>query len=263
GVWAGAALERSLAGGALPRGPMLALGVWVPSGQVALGFSIEQTIERAQVETVLHPEGPVDTLGAPIVTLIESRHVRATSASMSARWERRRVTLVSVAGITVNQLTSPRRWMQTSCDVALMPRLALYATAGKPAPRWLALDPGLGRQLSVGLKLTGAVNAAAAEAERVRARSTELELKGLDQGWYVIRVRARSARAVEVMGDFSAWQPVALRHVHGSQWALAVQLEPGVHHVQVRVDGGAWKPPDGIPGASDGFNGDVGVLVAR
>ena len=34
-----------------------------------------------------------------------------------------------------------------------------------------------------------------------------------------------------------------------------------VYTLSVRVDGGAWFPPPGLPTTSDGFGGTVGVLV--
>ena len=35
----------------------------------------------------------------------------------------------------------------------------------------------------------------------------------------------------------------------------------GLHHISVRVDGGAWGAPPGLLTARDGFGGEVGVLM--
>ena len=262
GAWVGVSFEHSLVGARLPSTPLLGLGAWTAPGQVTLAFSLEQTVERARIATVLRPEPPADTVGALFTTVFGDRLVRGTSGLLSGRWERGRIGAETVAGITVSRYTTPRRWMQTSFDVALRPRLTLFATLGSPAPRWLALDTGLSRKASLGFKLTTGVNAAtAAEAER-RPQGPDFKLQHLGEDWYVVHVRA-AAGGVEVMGDFSAWEPLALRRVNGARWALAVRMEPGVHQIQVRVDGGAWSPPAGLPTASDGFNGDVGVFVAR
>jgi hypothetical protein len=40
-------------------------------------------------------------------------------------------------------------------------------------------------------------------------------------------------------------------------------LPPGVHTLAVRVDGGAWGAPPGLPAADDGFGGEVGTLVVE
>ena len=39
------------------------------------------------------------------------------------------------------------------------------------------------------------------------------------------------------------------------------QLGPGMYHINVRVDGGPWMAPPGIPTMHDGFSGDVGLIV--
>ena len=262
GVWVGGALERSLAGTPRPAAVLLGLGAWAAPGQVDLAFSVEQTNEHVRIATVLPgewaPATRVDSIGRVV---FDDRLVRTTSAIVHGRWEHRRLGVESVGGVTLSRHFNARRWMQTSFDVALRSRLALYATVGTSAPRWLALEPGLSHNATLGVRLTSAVNAAAEPAD-VRPRAPEFKLRHLGADWYVIEVRARAAGPVEVMGDFSAWQPRALGHVTGSRWARAMRLEPGVHQIQVRVDGGAWSPPSGLPAASDGFNGDVGVFVA-
>jgi hypothetical protein len=263
GAWVGAAFEQSLAGDRLPSTPLLGLGAWTAPGQVLLALSIEQTVERARFATVVRQEPLSDTLEAILTTWFDNRLLRATSGVVSGRWEQGRIGVETVAGVTVSRFTAPRHWMQTSLEVAVQPRLALFATLGNPAPRWLALDAGLSRKASLGLKLSSAVNSAAAvEAER-RAQSPDFKLRHLGEGWYVVQVHAEASGSVEVMGDFSAWEPLSLRRVNGARWALALRLQPGVHQIQVRVDGGVWSPPAGLPTASDGFSGDVGVFVAR
>ena len=263
GVWVGGALERSLAGTPRPAAVLLGLGAWAAPGRLNLAFSVEQANEHARIVTVLPSERSLAPPAESLARVVyDDRLVRSTAAIAHGRWEHRRLGVESIAGVTLSRHFGARRWMQASFDVAVHPRFALYATAGSSAPRWLALDPGLSHNARLGLRLTSAVNAAAAEPAEVGPRAPEFRLRHLGEDWYVIEVRARAAGPVEVMGDFSAWEPRALRHVSGSRWALALRLEPGVHQIQVRVDGGAWSPPSGLPAASDGFNGDVGVFVA-
>jgi hypothetical protein len=40
-------------------------------------------------------------------------------------------------------------------------------------------------------------------------------------------------------------------------------IAPGVHRVNIRVDGGAWRPPPGLSVVRDEFGGEVGLLVVR
>jgi hypothetical protein len=40
-------------------------------------------------------------------------------------------------------------------------------------------------------------------------------------------------------------------------------IAPGVHRVNVRADGGPWRPPPGLSVVRDEFGGEVGLLVVR
>ena len=41
----------------------------------------------------------------------------------------------------------------------------------------------------------------------------------------------------------------------------SLPLSPGMHQINVRVDGGPWIAPPGVPTMRDGFNGEVGLVV--
>jgi hypothetical protein len=74
-------------------------------------------------------------------------------------------------------------------------------------------------------------------------------------------VRSEHASRVEIAGDFSDWEPVALSPAREGWWAMSRPLAPGLYHVNVRYDGGAWLAPAGLPTERDEFGGSVGVLV--
>jgi hypothetical protein len=76
----------------------------------------------------------------------------------------------------------------------------------------------------------------------------------------VLRVRATSARTVELMGDFTGWAPVALTPTE-SGFERVFALAAGTHHVVVRIDGVAWRPPTNTPAVDDDLGGRVGLLV--
>jgi hypothetical protein len=84
-------------------------------------------------------------------------------------------------------------------------------------------------------------------------------------GTAVQRVTARigGVETVEIMGDFSDWTPLPLIRRGRDQWELLVPIAAGVHQINMRIDGGAWIAPPGIPTMKDGFNGEVGVLVIK
>lgn len=79
----------------------------------------------------------------------------------------------------------------------------------------------------------------------------------------LVRVRAPNAMSVEVAGDFTDWEPVALRRGADGDWTAVIVIPKGTHRMNLRVDGGAWGVPPGIPALNDDFGGVVGVLVVE
>lgn len=76
-----------------------------------------------------------------------------------------------------------------------------------------------------------------------------------------ITARIGGVETVEIMGDFSEWQPMPLIRRGRDLWELLVPVGPGVHQINLRIDGGQWIAPPGMPTLRDGFNGEVGVIV--
>jgi hypothetical protein len=111
------------------------------------------------------------------------------------------------------------------------------------------------RTLSVGLRFSEASPVA---VRVVRARPT-LQIAG-DSSERVVRVRAPGARHVEVMGDFTDWEPVELAP-DGDMFSRAVTMSPGTHRVVVRIDGGEWHPAANTPAVDDDLGGRVGLVV--
>ncbi|HET7458618.1 MAG TPA: glycogen-binding domain-containing protein, partial [Gemmatimonadaceae bacterium] len=88
------------------------------------------------------------------------------------------------------------------------------------------------------------------------------DVRAVGGGRYAVHVRIPGAREVELSGDFTGWQPVPLARVGATDgWELVLPLEPGTHHVNIRVDGAAWVAPPGASTVDDDFNGTVGVVV--
>lgn len=76
----------------------------------------------------------------------------------------------------------------------------------------------------------------------------------------VLRVRAPGARAVDVMGDFTDWEPITLTR-SGVTFQRVVRISAGSHRLLVRVDGGAWRPAANTPAVDDDLGGRAGLLV--
>ncbi|HJU74687.1 MAG TPA: glycogen-binding domain-containing protein [Gemmatimonadaceae bacterium] len=83
------------------------------------------------------------------------------------------------------------------------------------------------------------------------------------RGGVFVELRAPpTANTVEIAGDFTDWQPVALER-HNGVWRLPSVLPFGVYRIIIRIDGAEWRPPVGLPRLHDEFGGEVGVVTVR
>lgn len=89
----------------------------------------------------------------------------------------------------------------------------------------------------------------------------KFEMHPATAGMQKIVIHVGGVETVDVMGDFSDWSPLTLVRRGRDLWELNVPLSPGVHQINVRVDGGPWMAPPGIPTINDSFNGFVGLMV--
>jgi len=258
----GAGMERDLGAQPSPTRGVFSLGMDRQLRDVAMGLRLEQSRRSVRVTRLVFPEPiPGDTL-APVPISVERTHdVSEITARFDTRWQRGRWKIESAAGVLLHRFASPRRWAQSSFSLGLGRDVALSATIGGSAPRWFALEPSAERCASLGLRLAPGMFPAMARPSAGRAESPIWNLMRGPRGWTVIQVCAKGAGRVELIGDLTGWQPRSLRHVGGSRWELGLTLEPGVHLVNLRVDGGSWTPPPGLPTAADGFDGLAGVLV--
>ena len=76
-----------------------------------------------------------------------------------------------------------------------------------------------------------------------------------------ITIRVGGVESVELMGDFSDWGTLQMIRRGRDLWELVLPLQKGTHQINIRLDGGPWLPPPGMPVMKDGFSGEVGVLV--
>jgi len=86
------------------------------------------------------------------------------------------------------------------------------------------------------------------------------EMKPSVGGMQKIVIHVSGVETVDVMGDFSDWSPLMLSRRGRDLWELSVPLSPCMHQINVRVDGGQWMPPPGMPTMRDGFGGEVGLI---
>ena len=82
-------------------------------------------------------------------------------------------------------------------------------------------------------------------------------------GRLAIFLRCQDAKRVELASDFTDWLPTALEPAGGGWWELIVPVEPGLHRVRARLDGGAWEVPPGLPRSADEAEAPAGVLLVE
>jgi 1,4-alpha-glucan branching enzyme len=87
------------------------------------------------------------------------------------------------------------------------------------------------------------------------------EVKPVDRTLQTIRIRSRGAETVELMGDFTDWAPVKLDTDGSGWWSVTLPVTPGLHEMNMRIDGGRWVVPAGMARKSDEFGGTVGVFL--
>ncbi len=137
---------------------------------------------------------------------------------------------------------------------------ALFASAGRTLS---ALTAGLPARRYVTLGLRWAPGGGHGTPRRPAApdgRSIRIVRDGGDPSARIL-LNVPRAVSVEVMGDFSNWEPLRLSDAGSGWWLLPQGLAPGLYRLNVRYDGGRWEIPPGLPSEADEFNGRVGVLL--
>lgn len=119
--------------------------------------------------------------------------------------------------------------------------------------------PSDGRpRLSVGLRYRLAGFDA---VKTIRPDAATVDSASGSPGGLRLRVRAVGARGVEALGDVTDWKVVRLKaDSERDWWTLDFAASSGVHRLSVRVDGGEWLAPPGLPIEADEFGGTTGVL---
>lgn len=76
----------------------------------------------------------------------------------------------------------------------------------------------------------------------------------------VLEVRERAEARVELAVSFLDWTPRAMAY-EGGRFVARLPLPPGNHRVAVRVNGGTWLAPAGLPRVDDELGGSSGLVI--
>lgn len=197
-------------------------------------------------------------------------------AEAFARWRWRSLLIDGNAGLrTFSQGAGSGIYGELTATYALNQWLALVVGGGR-YPTDPIRGSISGRYATVGLRvrLTGdaetpperlaraAADPNAAADGNARAVFDLSPVRGT-RATYEVIIRAPTATKVEIMGSFTDWVPIELTSDGSGNWSTRWTLAPGVHRLNVRLDGGEWITPARTTPMPDDFGGTVGVFVIR
>ena len=290
GVWLGSGVSRPLRVAAASNVNVSSGGVWSRFGATTLKGTVTSFFFTKVVDTlsngisnaaaavpVCAPERatpvPVDftpTGSALSLTTASSacrRESRVTDFEGSIRWEHRLLELTIAGGQRfgdrIDVTSDSRQWASARTAIWLTSQIAAVAAGGRePAQPTRGLPArsygSLGVMLAYWPIPRGTVPVVT-PATLVKA----FELRPAGTALQRITARIGGVETVEVMGDFSDWAPIQLVRRGRDLWELLVPMSAGVHHINLRIDGGDWIAPPGVPAIRDGYNGEVGVLLVK
>jgi hypothetical protein len=251
----GAGVEDA-AGDSLPVRPFLTYEAWRTFRFVLVGLGLSAHVSDSPFWLTRRRR---DTTRGILDTLEGSRLKYWPDAEGRIAWRFDALTMEAVIGARGRiDSYAPSVWGRIGATYPISPRFALVAAVGSEPTR-----PSLGLPSSNFVSLALRLRRWRSPAGVDSTRSATFGVQRENDKECRITYAAPNASTVELSGDFNGWRPVKLRSTRTGVWETTVPLTPGTYHVNVRVDGGRWLPPPGLPQADDDFNGAVGVLVVR
>jgi hypothetical protein len=241
-------------------------GIWIGAGTGGTWDGVEwRNVLQAEAAAWIHRNNASASVSATPVIVDDS--IRYTDAQVTGGLNLLRVDLDASAGFRSGSRLptlggTAKSWGSASIAGWVTPRIALVASAGTYPVDLTQGFPG-GRFASLSIRFGSRRFTPTHNVVLVASARNSFALRKTDNGMREIRIRNESAKSVEIMGDFTDWKPVQLENIESSWWTIRVPLEPGVHEMNMRVDGREWIVPPGLARKSDEFGGVVGVLVVE
>ena len=285
GIWLGSGVARPLRATAVSNVNVSSGGAWTRVGPATLrgtvtsfyftkvsGDSIagEPTSCSSTLNSSTNSGAPMPSSTASIRALpatgcrLESR---LTDLEGSIRWEHRLLELTMRGGRrfgdSFDATPESREWASGQVAFWISSQVAAVAGGGRePAQPTRGLPARSFGSLGVMLAYWP-IPRGVVPVETPSSLIHAFELRPAGSEVQRITARVGGVESVEVMGDFSDWEPLPLIRRGRDQWELLVPMTPGMHRMNIRIDGGEWIAPPGMPSVKDGFNGVVGVVVVK
>lgn len=268
GAWLGLRGGRDRLG-ALERWEV---GLWRNLGPLSLQLQGQRTSGGLLTGSGASPIA--DTLARPDTNSGQTRVRITTDFGMWVGWSLGRLQLRGGLGLRVGQAepansgtladtplsvaTARYNWWTAEGTYWLSDRVGFTGTIGTQPPNpSLFVSGGQFMRLSIRVALDRRGERAALEApaapEGLKVRRSGIEVE--------FALPVPLASRVELMGDFTDWQPVALERGADGKWRTRLPVSPGVHYLDVRYDGSEWRAPPGARVVRDEFGKESGVIL--
>lgn len=279
GIWLGSGVSRPLRTATVSNVNVSSGGIWTKLGNATFRGNVTSFFFTKVVDTTGQPSACGTAAGygqmAAIMTYIAYMQTAGTCRHQSrltdlegiVAWQHRYIELTMRAGQRVGSAADvtpeSRQWAAGQAAIWITNQIAAVAGGGRePAQPTRGLPArnygSLGVMLAYWPIPRGVV-----PVETPASRVAAFEVRSAGADMQRLTAKIGSVETVEIMGDFSDWTPLPLVRRGRDQWELLVPMSPGVHRINMRIDGGPWIAPPGTPTVTDGFNGESGVLVIK
>jgi hypothetical protein len=283
GIWLGSGVSRPLRVAVVQNVNVSTGGMWTRFGPATLRGSVTSFFftkalspDSTPVESAASCAGPatVSEFAPARVGMFSAtatggcrQQSRLTDLEASVRWEHRLVEVTMRGGHrfgdSYDVTPESRQWANGQAAVWITNKLAAVAGGGRePAQPTRGLPArsyaSLGMMLAYWPIPRGVV-----PIETPANLIKMFEFRAAGESLQRFTARIGGVETVEIMGDFTGWEPVPLNRRGRDHWELLLPMAPGIHQINLRIDGGQWIAPPGMPTLKDGFNGEVGVLVIK
>jgi len=150
-------------------------------------------------------------------------------------------------------------WQLVDATAWFAPHAAVVVTAGRTLADYVRGTP---RTTWAGASLRFSPSAhlslgrrAAPDRSLPRLAVTRISSERVD-----LEVTVPNATTVELMADFTEWQPITLERAGGA-WRVGRAITPGLHRVSIRVNGGPWTVPSNLPRADASAEASFGLVT--
>lgn len=149
-------------------------------------------------------------------------------------------------------------WWMVEATWWAMDRIGLVGSVGRqPTDPWLASTGQsflrVGFRAALQRRRSEPMLVAPSRLAAFRARRESREV-------VEFTLMAPEAQRVELMGDFTDWAPVTMKK-EGDLWKVRLPATPGLHRLNVRYDGGAWRAPPVARIFKDEFGQESGEVM--